>query len=92
MVKPEWGNRYVCFKCSTRFYDLNKPVPICPKCGADQTKMPARAAHSAPSRPRPRVLVPDEIEVDEKVGDGELGELGDIGLDEIEPEEEEEEG
>src|SRR5258708_28832077 len=30
------GTKYVCFKCGTKFYDLKKPVPACPKCGADQ--------------------------------------------------------
>jgi hypothetical protein len=34
------GSKYVCFKCSTKFYDLKKPVPTCPKCGADQRDAP----------------------------------------------------
>ncbi len=34
------GTKYNCFKCSTKFYDLKKPVPTCPKCGADQRDMP----------------------------------------------------
>ena len=29
------GTKYVCYKCGTKFYDLKKPVPSCPKCGAD---------------------------------------------------------
>ena len=29
------GNKYVCFKCGTKFYDLRKPIPTCPKCGTD---------------------------------------------------------
>jgi hypothetical protein len=91
MVKPEWGQRFVCFKCNARFYDLKKPVPICPKCGADQTKAPARHT-STPTRPRTRALVPDEVvESEDRSGEGEFGELGEIGLDEIEVEEEEEE-
>jgi uncharacterized protein (TIGR02300 family) len=91
MVKPEWGTRYICYKCAARFYDLKKPTPVCPKCGADQTKAPAKLSSSAPARPRTRSLVPDEVEPDDRLGDGELGELGEIGLDEIEVEEEEEE-
>jgi hypothetical protein len=90
MVKAEWGQRFICFKCGTRFYDLKKAVPVCPKCAADQTKAPVKSS-STPSRPRPRALVPDEVDVDDRVVDGELGELGEIGLDEIEVEEEEEE-
>ena len=28
--------RYKCYKYGTKFYDLNKPAPICPSCGEDQ--------------------------------------------------------
>ncbi len=34
--KSKLGKRYSCFECELKFYDLNKPEPICPKCGADQ--------------------------------------------------------
>ncbi len=30
------GKKYTCYSCHTKFYDLGKPVPTCPKCGADQ--------------------------------------------------------
>lgn len=33
---PELGKKYTCYSCHTKFYDLGKPVPLCPKCGADQ--------------------------------------------------------
>jgi len=33
---PELGKKYTCYSCHTKFYDLGKPEPICPKCGADQ--------------------------------------------------------
>jgi uncharacterized protein (TIGR02300 family) len=32
----ELGTRYKCYKCSTKFYDLNRAQPICPSCGEDQ--------------------------------------------------------
>jgi uncharacterized protein (TIGR02300 family) len=35
------GNKFVCFKCNSKFYDLKKPDPVCPKCGADQRDSPA---------------------------------------------------
>ena len=38
--KAVLGKRYTCFKCSTKFYDLNKAEPLCPKCGADQREDP----------------------------------------------------
>jgi uncharacterized protein (TIGR02300 family) len=58
MPPKDLGNKFVCFKCSTKFYDLKKPEPICPKCAADQRESPAlRAPHAqarrsrAPARP-----------------------------------------
>ena len=34
MVKPEWGTKRTCPKCSTRFYDLGKEAPVtCISCG-----------------------------------------------------------
>lgn len=36
MVKIELGIKRVCCSCGTRFYDLNKMPPVCPKCGTEQ--------------------------------------------------------
>lgn len=41
MPAKDLGNKFVCFKCETKFYDLKKPDPVCPKCGADQRESPA---------------------------------------------------
>jgi len=30
------GQRFTCFKCECKFYDLCSPEPLCPRCGADQ--------------------------------------------------------
>lgn len=30
------GKRFKCYKCGSKFYDLNKPSPVCPSCGEDQ--------------------------------------------------------
>ena len=46
--KARLGTRYTCFNCGTRFYDLNRPQPLCPRCGADQDDNPA---------PDPRVAI-----------------------------------
>ena len=35
MAKTELGNKHQCNSCNTKFYDLQKEVPICPKCGAE---------------------------------------------------------
>ena len=58
---PDLGRKYTCYSCHTKFYDLGKPVPLCPKCGADQ-----RDAEEAPAVPahrgRSRVIVEEPIE------------------------------
>jgi len=40
MPEKDLGKKYVCFKCSARFYDLRRPEPLCPKCGTDQRECP----------------------------------------------------
>ena len=35
MAKTELGNKHQCNSCNTKFYDLQKEVPICPKCGEE---------------------------------------------------------
>ncbi len=42
MPEIKLGSKHECYSCGTKFYDLGKPEPICPKCGANQT-------HAAPS-------------------------------------------
>lgn len=44
---PELGNKYECFKCGTKFYDLRKTPVLCPKCGADQKEAPPAATSPA---------------------------------------------
>ena len=41
MPAKDLGAKHSCYKCSTKFYDMKKPDPICPKCGADQRESPA---------------------------------------------------
>ncbi len=48
MDKKKLGTKYTCFKCSCKFYDLNRPQPICPKCGADQNEAPQKPPLDAP--------------------------------------------
>ena len=41
MVKPEWGAKRTCPKCSTRFYDLTNDNPVhCIECGNEWTPEP----------------------------------------------------
>ncbi len=44
--KTKLGKRYTCYQCGTKFYDLNRPEPLCPDCEADQTEAPTRDIRS----------------------------------------------
>jgi hypothetical protein len=70
MPAKDFGTKYVCFKCGTKFYDLKKPDPICPRCGADQREgQAARPAEGRRSRLSavPKIIEP--VEPIEFVGD-----------------------
>jgi uncharacterized protein (TIGR02300 family) len=69
------GTKYVCYKCGTKFYDLKKPVPSCPKCGADQREAPVakpltarqqRAAAAAKETEEAELPAPEAEEDDEE--------------------------
>lgn len=79
MPAKDLGTKHTCFKCSTKFYDLKKPVAVCPKCGADQRESPALKA-PPPSERKPRAAKPIEPLVDEADAADEL----DAELDEAE--------
>ena len=34
MAKLEWGKKHICSDCNTKFYDMSKSTPECPKCGS----------------------------------------------------------
>ena len=94
---PDLGRKYTCYSCHTKFYDLGKPVPVCPKCGADQRDAEEAPAYT-PTRSR-RVVEepPEEEEQFTPAAESSGGGGGDDDEDEIipareeEPEEEEEE-
>jgi uncharacterized protein (TIGR02300 family) len=76
MVKPEWGTKRTCPKCSTRFYDLGKEDPVhCIECGTDfmpepvlKSKQPLtfEAATPVAKEPAPDPeLEAEELAVDE---------------------------
>ena len=96
---PDLGKKYTCYSCHTKFYDLGKAVPICPKCGADQrdaedappvTSSRSRGSRAAPPAP---VVVEEPVEED-FASDAETPAVAEGEEDEeiiVEPEREEEE-
>jgi uncharacterized protein (TIGR02300 family) len=71
MPAKDLGSKHTCFKCGTKFYDMKKPVAVCPKCGADQRESPAlksppserRARAAAAARPVEPLV--DEVDAEE---------------------------
>ena len=76
MVKPEWGTKRTCPKCSTRFYDLGNENPVhCISCETDfmpepvlKSKQPL-AFEAAPGAKAPEKadddLAADDLAIDE---------------------------
>jgi uncharacterized protein (TIGR02300 family) len=54
MGRPELGTKLTCTGCSERFYDLNRPPAVCPKCGVQQPlpKLRVYSKHGEGWRPR----------------------------------------
>jgi uncharacterized protein (TIGR02300 family) len=82
MPAKDLGSKHACYKCGTKFYDLKKPVPMCPKCGADQRESPAL---KAPSLPEKRSKAPARLPVEPKLEEVEGAELEEDLEDEDEP-------
>jgi hypothetical protein len=94
---PELGRKYTCYSCHTKFYDLGKPVPLCPKCGADQRDADDTPVYTS-SRGRAAARVVEEPVEDEEftpaatpAADAESDEEEDFVADTREEEAEEEE-
>ena len=78
MVKPEWGTKRTCPKCSTRFYDLGNEDPVhCIECGTDfvpepvlksKQPLPFEAAAAAPTKEpaRDEDLEAEDLAIDEE--------------------------
>lgn len=46
MGNPELGTKCTCDVCNERFYDLNRPLATCPKCGARRHRDDLRGRRS----------------------------------------------
>ena len=79
LKKSELGKRHRCQACGTKFYDLNNPDAVCPKCGARPVDKPKRFVHS---------IKPVDLEMDPELMDTSDENVDVLSLDEIESEEE----
>ena len=55
---PGVGSKRVCVSCATRFYDLARTPPVCPKCGAEQPPEVPRPPPIRRSPQRGRMMKP----------------------------------
>ena len=99
MPELKLGTKFDCYNCGTKFYDLGKPEPICPKCGANQKDAGhlgvAGPGQASRRRRKADVAKPIDIEEDDApieadIADDEMVEpdLADADLDDVEEEEE----
>jgi uncharacterized protein (TIGR02300 family) len=73
MPAKDLGTKHTCWKCGTKFYDLKKADPACPKCGADPRQAPVTKSPASEkrSRAKPPVETPEveEADLDEAIDD-----------------------
>jgi uncharacterized protein (TIGR02300 family) len=70
----KFGKKFTCWKCATKFYDLNKPGAKCPKCGANPDEDPNRGMPAAPAAAAADDFADDDVEeIPEDVGEEEDG-------------------
>jgi uncharacterized protein (TIGR02300 family) len=104
MPELKLGNKYECFNCATKFYDLGKNEPLCPKCGANQkdaSQAESPTVSQAARRRRKAEVArapidaeeeeaPIEIAADEEIEPGEIDTtLGDVEAEEEDVDDEE---
>ena len=50
MPKREWGAKHTCPLCGSKFYDLQRHPPICPRCGSDKAESMRHLHHEEITR------------------------------------------
>ena len=78
--KTKLGTRYTCFSCGTKFWDLNRPVPTCPECEADQNEAPVQDLKALLTRHRRNKAQAAEAVVEEVEEAPKASETDDTGL------------
>ena len=94
MAKRGLGVKHTCQNCGTRFYDLDRAPPVCPKCGtmldAAPPLKPRRPSKPAARKPKPAAAPVKTVAAAEIVkalstfsGEGEDDGGGEDGIEEI---------
>lgn len=73
MPELKLGTKFECYSCRTKFYDLGKAEPVCPKCGANQKDVAQNESPSVSQASRRRrkaeVAKAVDVEEDEPIAD-----------------------
>jgi predicted nucleic acid-binding Zn-ribbon protein len=81
------GAKHLCFSCGLKFYDLNRPEPVCPRCGANQREKPKNPPREAasppppPKQPRGRDITPLLADDDDESVNSNAADSDDVDLD-----------
>ena len=82
MDKSILGLRHTCFKCGTKFYDMNRPEVACPECGADQAEAPVKdikdVIKSNKRRRRKKQLEDEDLPPPPKEDDDDMDDVDDL--------------
>lgn len=78
MDKSKLGQRFTCFSCGTKFYDLNRPQALCPECGTDQAEAPAKDMKALLKGDGRRRKTKPVIETPEDNSDDDLDDVDDL--------------
>lgn len=65
MSKAEWGLKRICPSCATRYYDMKKNPPVCPKCGTvfdAENLLKTRRGRAAAEDKARKPAAPEELE------------------------------
>jgi uncharacterized protein (TIGR02300 family) len=82
MPAKDLGNKRTCWKCNTKYYDLKKADPLCPKCGADPRQAPSPKAIAAAEKRAAKAKAATILEEVPEVEEAEIEEELDEAVDE----------
>lgn len=54
-----FGKKWLCYSCTAKFYDFNKPEVVCPKCKANQKDAPIKI--KSPKKEKVALQIEDDF-------------------------------
>jgi hypothetical protein len=69
MTEFKLGTKHECSSCGTKFYDLEQPTAVCPKCGAEPGPPKDRVREKEKVRVRAVERKPGAASSDDEDGD-----------------------